>query len=112
MVSGRRAYRAALPTKADFRNELRSQLRAAEQRGEPWLAINAGALHRKLGGYPAPFHQMPSCCDAMYDKMGPHDVRLPGGPKKGKGASLTIRYALPRQYDDTPRHKARRARRA
>jgi hypothetical protein len=91
-----RNRRPALPRKADFRKELRSQLRAAEQAGLAALDVNAGALHRKLGGYPAPVHQMPSYCDVMYEEMGPGDLVLPGGPKKGKGASLTIRYALPR----------------
>jgi 5-methylcytosine-specific restriction protein A len=104
-----RKRRPPLPTKEDFRNELRSQLREAERHGLSALEVNAGELHRKLGGYPAPVHQMPSCCDAMYDEMRPGDVRLPGGPKKGKGASLTVRYALPREYDDTRRRRAPRA---
>ena len=105
-----REQRPALPTKANFRNELRAQLRAAERRGEPWLEVNAGALHRKLGEYPAPVHQMPSCCDAMYDEMGAGDVRLPGGPKKGKGASLTIRYVLPRGHHEDARPERKNAR--
>jgi 5-methylcytosine-specific restriction protein A len=96
-----RKRRPDLPTKEDFRNELRSQLRIAERQGLSAVDVNAGTLHRKLGGYPATVHQMPSCCDAMYDEMGPWDIRLPGGPKKGRGASLTIRYVLPREYDDT-----------
>jgi hypothetical protein len=87
-----------MPTKEEFRSELRSQLREAELRGQPFLDVNSGALHRKLGGYPGregASHQMPSCCDAMYEEQRARDVRLPGGPKSGRGV-ITIRYTLPR----------------
>jgi 5-methylcytosine-specific restriction protein A len=84
-----------MPTKDEFRAELRLQLRAAELRGATSVEINSGELHRKLGGYPGASHQMPSCCDAMYDEQRAGDVRLPGGPKKGKGV-ITVRYVLPR----------------
>jgi hypothetical protein len=84
-----------VPTKEEFRAELRSRLRAAELRGATYLEINSGQLHRDLGGYPGASHQMPSCCDAMYDEQRDGDLRLPGGPRKGKGV-ITIRYQLPR----------------
>ncbi len=38
---------------------------------------------------------MASCCDVMYALMKPSDVVLKA-PPKGKGASVTIRYQLPR----------------
>jgi 5-methylcytosine-specific restriction protein A len=84
-----------MPTKEDFRAELRAQLRAAELRGASHLDVNSGAVHRQLGGYPGRLHQMPSCCEAMYDEQRAGDVRLPGGAPKGKGV-ITIRYTLPR----------------
>jgi hypothetical protein len=84
-----------MPTKEEFRAELRSRLRAAELRGAPFLEVNSAQLHRDLGGYPGPDHRMASCCDAMYDEQRVGDIRLPGGPKKGKGV-ITIRYQLPR----------------
>lgn len=80
----------------DFRTELRSQLRAAELRGAPWVEINSGDLHRKVGGYPAKAHAMPTCCDVMWEERKADDVVV-STPPKGKGASLTIRYALPRK---------------
>jgi hypothetical protein len=86
-----------MPKKEEFRAELQNQLRDAARRGATHLEINSGALHRKVGGYPAldGKHQMPSCCDAMYDAQQGRDV-IVSAPEKGKGASLTIRYALPR----------------
>ena len=84
-----------MPTKDQFRSEVRSQLRSAELRGDAFAEINSGEVHRKLGGYPATIHQMRPCCDAMYDEKRAGDIIL-SAPKKGHGASLTIRYALPR----------------
>ena len=60
------------------------------------IDVNAGDLHRRLGGYPGPSHRMPVCCDAMYEQQRAGDIVLPGAPPKGKEAALTIRYALPR----------------
>ena len=57
-----------------------------------WLDINAGDVHRACGGYPGTNHKMPICCHAMRKLMRDSDMILPGGPAKGNGASLTIRY--------------------
>ncbi len=84
-----------MPTKAEFRAALEKRFLEARQKGASEVEINSGALHRELGGYPAPSHQMPSCCDAMYEEQDARDV-IVSAPKRGKGASLTIRYALPR----------------
>ena|SRR5260221_9217266 len=43
-----------VPTKDQFRSEIRSQLRSAELRGAATLDINSGLVHRQLGAYPAP----------------------------------------------------------
>jgi hypothetical protein len=88
-----------MPTKAEFRAELQSQLRQAELQGVDHFEISSGALHRKLGGYPPALgdsHQMPTCCTVMYDEMRAEDV-IVSAPNRGKGATLTIRYALPRR---------------
>ena len=79
----------------DFRAELIAQLGAAEQRGLPYIDINSGELHRKLGGYPGHDHRMPMCCEAMYQERGAGD-EIMSAPPKGHGASVTIRYKLPR----------------
>jgi hypothetical protein len=87
-----------LPTTDDFRLSLQAELHEAHQRGAKVVEVNAGKLHRKLGGYPpdqGSHHQMPSCCLAMYDEQRADD-EIVYKPPKGKGASLTIRYRLPR----------------
>lgn len=84
-----------MPTMDEFRREVCDQLQEAELRGQPWLELNSGEIHRKLGGYPSKQHQMPSCCNAMQGERRPGDEVL-YAPPKGKGASLTIRYRLPR----------------
>ena len=78
-----------------LRTELSLQLSRAERRGVPYLDINSGQLHRKVGGYPGPKHTMPSCCNVMYEEQRAGDKVL-SSPPKGRGASLTIRYKLPR----------------
>lgn len=84
-----------MPTSDDFRDALRSQLRAAELNGVLYVEVNAGELHRKLGGYPSSNHQMPSCCQVMEQERRALDETI-SGPPSGKGASLTVRYRLPR----------------
>jgi hypothetical protein len=80
----------------DFRSELRAQIRRAEARGAPHVEVNAGELHRQMGGYPGPKHRMPVCCEAMYGEKRDGDEII-SAPAKGKGAKLTIRYKLPRR---------------
>jgi 5-methylcytosine-specific restriction protein A len=93
----RASRREAMPTLQEFTDELKTQLRQAELKSSTYLEINSGDLHRKLGGYPAQGgHQMPSCCDAMYAEQRAGDEIL-SRPPKGRGASLTIRYKLPRR---------------
>ncbi|MBG6118522.1 hypothetical protein FB595_106176 [Sphingobium sp. AEW010] len=84
-----------MPTSDDFRSALRSQLRVAELEGLQHVEINSGELHRKLGGYPGSNHQMPSCCQVMEQERRALDEII-SGPPSGKGASLTVRYRLPR----------------
>jgi 5-methylcytosine-specific restriction protein A len=84
-----------MPTRDEFRAELKARLHRAALLGAGHLEVNSGELHRKLGGYPGTKHQMPSCCEAMYVEQRAGD-EIVSAPPKGKGASLTIRYMLPR----------------
>lgn len=84
-----------MPTADQFRDRLNAKLREAERRGLTDLEVNSGALHRELGGYPGSNHQMPSCCDVMERERRPLDD-IVSRPPSGRGASLTVRYRLPR----------------
>jgi len=84
-----------MPTSRDFERELLRQLAQAEESGNSYVDVNSGELHRDVGRYPGKDHRMPICCDAMVNSMKSGDEVLPQ-PPKGRGATLTIRYKLPR----------------
>lgn len=79
----------------DFRSALSSLLGEATRLGFSYVGVTAGALHRRVGGYPGTEHRMPVCCAAMRGAMGPSD-RIMEQPPSGNGASLLIQFALPR----------------
>ncbi len=85
-----------MPTADDFRAALHARLRAGHRRGQRWIDINSGDLHRALGGYPGPNHAMANCCSVMRQELGQKDAVVTTPPKGAAGASLTIRYRLPR----------------
>ncbi len=88
-----------MPTVNEFSGELRAQLWRAGLHSE-CVEINAGELHRKLGVYPSRNHSMPNCCNAMWQEMVDGD-EIVKKPPRGNGATLTIRYRLPRtQFRD------------
>ncbi len=97
----RSAPQSLPPTMNNFEKELADRFSRALEDGKTSINVNSGELHRALGGYPGPNHRMPVCCDAMYQEMRAGDQIL-NAPAKGKGASLTIRYLLPRPGGDTP----------
>ena len=83
-----------MPSVDEFRNAISAQIVRARNQNRPHVEINAGELHRALGGYPGNSHQMPSCCAAMrvdYENTRPEVVF---NPQSGDGASLTIRYVM------------------
>lgn len=80
---------------ADFQAELDNVFRQAESLGLVGIEVKSGNLHRRVGGYPRSDHRMPICCDVMYEAMTPADEVL-AQPEKGKGASVVVRYILPR----------------
>lgn len=85
-----------MPTMDDFRVEVIAQIGRAGKQGRPHVEINAGELHRTLGGYPsATGHRMPMACNAMRESKTEADEVI-FEPNAGDGASLTIRYKLPR----------------
>ena len=86
-----------MPDADDFRNELYRMMLEAMKAGETFAEINAGELHRRVGDYPGKNHRLPICCEVMRGALAPDagDVILEQ-PPSGQGASLTIRYVLPR----------------
>ncbi|RLI39941.1 HNH endonuclease [Candidatus Bathyarchaeota archaeon] len=85
-----------MPTRADFQRVLNSIFNQAESKGLKFVDVTAGDLHRKVGGYPGPNHRMPLCCSVMKQNMQEGDIIL-YQPPSGQGASLRIRYKLPRK---------------
>ena len=85
-----------MPKAVDFRAELRRQLAIAQSQKLPQVDINAGELHRDVGGYPGPDNRMPNCCQVMKGERKSGDTIVAGKQLKSAGASLTIRYLLPR----------------
>ena len=88
----------AAPTSEDFSKELAAQLFRAENRDASHVEINSGELHRVVGGYPGPDHRMPTCCEVMRRAYRPGDETI-SEPNEGNGATLTIRYKLPRSIN-------------
>lgn len=84
-----------IPTVLDFKIAIDEILKASAQKGDSFVDIKSGNLHRQIGGYPGPNHRMPTCCKAMRDSMVGGDILL-YEPTKGQGATLEIRYKLPR----------------
>lgn len=88
-----------MPTADDFRVELTGILQRAERQGRPHVEINAGELHRLVGDYPSRDdnqHAMPTCCSVMRSELEAEKDEIIYAPDSGNGASLTIRYRLPR----------------
>ena len=84
-----------MPTADEFRAALIAELQDATKSDCKWIDINAGTLHRKLGGYPSKNHHMPTCCNVMHALARAGDEVI-NEPPKGRGANLTILYQLPR----------------
>ena len=78
-----------------FRQALEREFSAALMKGLTHIILDAGQLHRAVGGYPGKNHKMPTCCSVMKSAMIPSD-RIVADPPKGIGASLAIDYSLPR----------------
>jgi len=84
-----------IPNSYDFQRELDIIFKDTQKSGKTYIDANSGDLHRRVGGYPGKNHRMPLCCEVLKKNMRPEDQVLEQ-PFKGKGASLIIRYKLPR----------------
>ncbi|MEM3613993.1 MAG: hypothetical protein QXK91_01690 [Nitrososphaerales archaeon] len=80
----------------DFREELERIFQEGERKGLQYVDVISGELHRRAGGYPGRNHRMPLCCHVMRSMMQEEDEVL-AEPPKGNGATLKIRYRLPRR---------------
>lgn len=86
-----------MPTAEDFKIELHRIMLDAMKEGRELAEINAGELHRRVGDYPGKNHRMPVCCEVMRRALATDAGDLVvEQPPSGQGASLTIRYVLPR----------------
>jgi 5-methylcytosine-specific restriction protein A len=88
-----------MPTTDDFRTELNAQIDRATKQGRPHIEINAGELHRTVGGYPpkqGETHSMPSCCGVMREEFKRGRAEIIHETESGNAPSLTMRYTLPR----------------
>lgn len=75
-----------------FRNALREIF--DESKGS-FVDVTSRDLHRRVGGYLGRNHRMATCCNVMMAAKRSDDTIL-AKPPKGRGATLTIRYVLPR----------------
>jgi len=77
-----------MSTAPQFQAELSNMLAEAQQQNLPYIDIEAGTLHRRVGNYPDPQnHRMPICCNMMRQNMRDGD-RITNAPPKGNGATL------------------------
>jgi len=93
-----------VPSALDFQKALEHIFESAETKGAQRVDVVARDLHHQVGSYPGPSHRMPTCCGVMRRNIMEGDTIL-AEPRKGKGASLAIRYRLPRR--DTKRDEAK-----
>jgi len=85
--------------KETFGRELQEQIVRATRQHRPHVEVNAGELHRVVGGYPTKGdqnHSMPSCCKAMRDEFDRGNAEVVFATPSGDGAAFTVRYYLPR----------------
>lgn len=87
-----------MPTADEFRAGLLRMMSDAQNAGNEYAEINAGELHRRVGGYPGRDARMPNCCQVMRAQLAlNYGDTVVDEPPSGQGASLTIRYRLPRR---------------
>lgn len=78
-----------------FERILTAWLQNAEQTRVEHIDIISRQLHCAASNYPGPNHRMPVCCQVMINSMEPGDLEVEA-PPQGNGATLKIRYYLPR----------------
>ena len=81
------------PTAWEFRNKLTVILNTARQKGQSYVDIESGSLHKDVGGDANAPHRMPVCCEVMMKMMRNGDSILKEA-SSGHSATLTIRYVV------------------
>jgi len=95
-VSRTRVKRDVQPSSTVNADTFRKALRQIfDESKASFVDVTSGDLHHLVGGYPGKHHNLPTCCNVMTSAMQSGDTVL-AKPPKGRGATLTIRYVLPR----------------
>ncbi len=86
-----------MATADDFKLRLHLIFLQAQEHGLSQVEVTSDELHRRVGGYPGADHRMPLCCRVMREHVS-EDAgdRIVEAPPSGQGATLKIRYVLPR----------------
>ena len=89
-----------MATAAEFKRALIDAMHQTELKGQRFLDITAGELHATVGGFPGCQHRMPMCCRVirMQASEGWGDLIVKESTIR-KGATLRIRYRLPRPQE-------------
>jgi|NGEPerStandDraft_9_1074522.scaffolds.fasta_scaffold11224_3 5-methylcytosine-specific restriction protein A len=77
----------------DFQNHLNDILISAQNKGFQFVDVKSGDLLKRIGAHN---RRMPLCCSFMKNNMRTGDKIL-HEPPSGQGASLIIRFKLPRK---------------
>lgn len=88
-----------MATREEFRSELLAQIDCATKQGRLHIEVNAGELHRAVGGYPprgTSSHGMPIFCGVLRAEMQRGKVAIVFETSSGNTPALTVRYYLPR----------------
>lgn len=83
------------PDLEEFRAALLRRFERAEKNRETYRDVQAGDLHREVGGRSDADHRISICCEAMRQAMRGND-RVLAMPANRDGANLIVRYILPR----------------
>ena len=77
----------------DFQNQLIAILNAARHNGKPYVDVESGHLHTRVGQDPNLNVGMPVCCEVMRKMMRAGDS-IVNEPPSGEHATLMIRYMV------------------
>ncbi len=83
----------------NFQEALGAKIERARRQGRDHIEINAGELHRAVGGYPAKAgaaDRMPRCCNVMREELRRGHAEVIRVTDSEDPPALTIRYDLPR----------------
>jgi len=84
-----------MPSSEDFFKVIEDHFQVAVKNNWTNIVLSSENIHRQVGGYPGADHRMPSCCNTMRSLVRDGDEVLKQ-PPNGNGATLNIRYKLPR----------------